>query len=365
MTSATPILPDSLVVRWLLALLLIAAAYFFFSFLVPILAALIIGFASWKTYQRLLELCGNRATLAAGIATAVITLGLVIPLAIAFSLAIEEIKGWVDWLLAANRQGLAVPQWIAELPAVGDWLKEHWNEHLAEPGSLAYLLGFFDGQQLSNVSRWVLALSGDALNFLLALVFMLITLFFVYKDGGYLVSQLDAVGERLLPARWQRFSRVVPATVSATVMGMALIAIGEGVVLGLAYWIAGVPSHFALGVLTGFMALIPGGAPLAFTLVSLYLLGTGDTGAAIGLFAWGATELFIVDKTIRPRLIGGPVKLPFLPTFFGLIGGVKTMGLVGLFVGPVLMALIVAVWREWLHQTTSGSSIGAEDAMAD
>lgn len=57
----------------------------------------------------------------------------------------------------------------------------------------------------------------------------------------------------------------------------------------------------------------------------------------------------MVDKTLRPRLVGGPIKLPFLPTFFGLIGGVKTMGIVGLFVGPVLMALLVASWREWLH----------------
>jgi predicted PurR-regulated permease PerM len=101
-------------------------------------------------------------------------------------------------------------------------------------------------------------------------------------------------------------------------------------------------------VVTGFMALIPGGAPLSFTLVSLYLVGSGNMVAGVGLFAWGALELFIVDKTLRPRLVGGPIKLPFLPTFFGLIGGVKTMGVVGLFVGPVLMALLVAIWREWV-----------------
>jgi predicted PurR-regulated permease PerM len=77
-------------------------------------------------------------------------------------------------------------------------------------------------------------------------------------------------------------------------------------------------------------------------------VGSGAAVAGTALFAWGAIELFIVDKTLRPRLVGGPVKLPFLPTFFGLVGGVKTMGLVGLFVGPVLMALLVGIWREWL-----------------
>jgi predicted PurR-regulated permease PerM len=131
---------------------------------------------------------------------------------------------------------------------------------------------------------------------------------------------------------------------------MTLIAIGEGIVLGTAYWIAGVPSPVTLGVITGVMALIPGGAPLSFTLVSAYLVASGSPLAGIALFAWGATELFIVDKTLRPKLVGGPIKLPFLPTFFGLIGGVKTMGFLGLFIGPVLMALLVAIWREWLHE---------------
>ena len=160
-----------------------------------------------------------------------------------------------------------------------------------------------------------------------------------------MVRQLDRVGERILPRRWQRFSRVVPATISSTVTGMTLIAIGEGIVLGLAYKIADVPSSVLLGVLTGFMAMIPGGAPLSVTLVSLYLLASGRPIAAVALFAWGAIELFIVDKPLRPKLVGGPIRLPFLPTLFGLIGGVKTMGMVGLFVGPVLMALLVAIWR--------------------
>ncbi|MFU1949142.1 AI-2E family transporter, partial [Bordetella avium] len=87
------------------------------------------------------------------------------------------------------------------------------------------------------------------------------------------------------------------------------------------------------------------------TLVSLYLVGSNHLVAGVGLFVWGTVELFIVDKTLRPRLVGGPVKLPFLPTFFGLVGGVKTMGIVGLFVGPVLMALLVAIWREWVRNT--------------
>lgn len=343
------VLPENSIARWLLVFILVASIYFFSGFVVPVLAALIIGFASWPLYERLLNLCHKRNVTAATIALIIIVTVLIIPIALAFSYAIDEVKIWVEWLVVANREGAAAPAWIGALPGAGEWLTHYWNDHLSRPHALGELVQLFSGEHIGNIYRWVLAFSGKAFSLMLTLLFMLITLFFIYKDGLRLVGQLDKVGERILPVHWQRFSRVVPATVSSTVIGMGLIALGEGVVLGCAYAIAGVPSPVALGVLTGFLALIPGGAPVAFTLVSLYLVGSGNTFAGIGLFIWGALELFIVDKTLRPRLVGGPIKLPFLPTFFGLIGGVKTMGFIGLFIGPVLMAILIAIWKEWLH----------------
>ena len=285
------------------------------------------------------------------IALAIVLLVLVIPLALAFSYATNEISTWVAWLIEANRNGVPVPESVVNMPFIGQWLAESWQRNLSEPRALGEVIQILSGEHVGNISRWVLATGRQAFNLVLSVLFIMITLFFVYKDGAAMVEQLDRVGERILPRRWQRFSRVVPATVSSTVTGMTLIAIGEGIVLGLAYKIAGVPSSFLLGVLTGFMAMIPGGAPLSVTLVSLYLLASGRPIAAVALFAWGAIELFIVDKTLRPKLVGGPIRLPFLPTLFGLIGGVKTMGMVGLFVGPVLMALLVAIWREWVLTT--------------
>lgn len=345
----SPALPDNLIARWLLVFVLIAGIYFFSGFLVPVLAALVIGFASWPLYTRLLNRCRQNNALAATIALLIIIAGLVIPIVITFSYAIEEVRLWVEWLVVVNRQGAEMPEWIIALPGVGEWLVDYWDEYFGSPNVVDHMIQLVSGETIGGVYRWILAFSGRAFHLLLTLLFMLITLFFIFKDGARLVVQLDTAGERILPDHWYRFSRVVPATVSSTVIGMGIIAIGEGVVLGVAYAIAGVPSPVALGVLTGFMALVPGGAPLAFSLVSLYLFGSGDILAGVGLMLWGSIELFIVDKTLRPRLVGGPIKLPFLPTFFGLVGGVATMGFVGLFVGPVLMALLMAIWSEWLH----------------
>lgn len=345
-----PILPAYLIARGLLILLLVAGIYFLRSFILPGLAALIIGFASWPIYLRLEEKCNHRTAVSATIALIIVIAVLVVPLSFVLSYAIKEAISIVNWLEHANRDGMSVPEWVRALPMVGERLEEYWDDNLASSGAIGEWLREHSGQHLGNISRMLLSATGNIFNRGLAVLFMLVILFFVYKDGRLMVSQLDRIGKRILPGHWLRVSRIVPATVSATVTGMCLIAIGEGIVLGIAYWIAGVPSPVLCGVITGLMAMVPGGAPVSFTLISLYLIGSGHTIAGIGLFTWGTVELFIVDKTLRPRLVGGPVKLPFLPTFCGLVGGVKTMGFVGLFVGPVLMALLVSIWREWLHQ---------------
>ncbi|WP_345900207.1 AI-2E family transporter, partial [Martelella sp. UBA3392] len=284
----------------------------------------------------------------AAIAIFLILLFLILPIVFAVIYMSRELEAWISWAAAANRIGAPVPDWIHNLPVIGEWVSAKWREYLGQPGDIGQLIQAVSGENIGSIYRTALFVSGRVFGLVLAALFMLIALFFLYKDGDKFAAQLDMIGERLFPDRWYRISRVVPATISSTVTGMTLIAMGEGVVLGTAYYLAGVPNFVSFGLLTAVMAMVPGGAPLTFTLISAYLVARGTPIHGIALFAWGTIELFIVDKTLRPRLVGGPIKLPFLPTFFGLVGGVKTMGLIGLFVGPVLMALIVAIWREWV-----------------
>jgi predicted PurR-regulated permease PerM len=350
------LIPSISAARWLLILIVAAGIYFFHGFLVPVLAALVIGFASWPLYRKLLKNVGGNTTVGATIAIILIITFLIVPIVIAASYTASEIREWFGWAVEANRYGAPVPAWISGMPGVGVWLTEQWTKYIGTPGAIGEVIQLVSGANIGNIYRAVLAAGNGAFHLILTLLFLLIALFFVYRNGASFSKQVDLLGERILPTRWERISRVVPATISSTVTGMTLIAIGEGIILGIAYWIAGVPSPVTLGVLTGVMALIPGGAPLSFTLVSIYLVASGSVAAGVGLFVWGSVELFIVDKTIRPRLVGGPIKLPFLPTFFGLVGGVKTMGFLGLFIGPVLMALLVAIWREWVREVELSST---------
>lgn len=351
--ARAPLVSYDSVARWLLVFVLAAGVYFFHGFLVPVLAALVIGFASWPLYRRLRTALGGRDIWSATVALLLVLSFIIVPIVFTTLYAVKEVRLWAAWAIDANTVGAAVPLWIADLPVIGTSAAEQWQRHIGHPGGLGELVQAISGSNIGNIYRGLLLVGSSAFQALLTLLFLLITLFFVYRDGDRLVAQVDRLGERILPDRWERVSRIVPMTISSTVMGMTVIAIGEGIVLGVAYWLAGVPSPVTLGIITGVMALVPGGAPLSFTLVSIYLVASGATINGIALLVWGSTELFIVDKTLRPKLVGGPIKLPFLPTFFGLIGGVKTMGFLGLFVGPVLMALIVSIWREWVYEGKS------------
>lgn len=331
--------------------LLATGVYFFHGFRVPVLAATIIAITTWPLYSRVLVFLGYRKALAATLAILVAIVFVVAPLVLTTIYAVKEIAVWFAWMAEANTTGVTVPEWVKELPYAGEWLGEQWALHFSHPGVVGEITQqLFGIQNLGAVYRNLLATSGSILHILLTITFMLITLFFMYKDGDMFVRQLDRAGEYFYPKRWYRYSRVIPVAIKATVLGMGLIAIGEGIILGVAYWIADVPSPVTLGIITGFMALIPGGAPLCFTLVSIYLMATGNAMTGILLFTWGCTELFLVDKFLRPRLVGRPMQLPFLPTFFGLIGGVKTMGFLGLFIGPALMAILVMIWREFIQE---------------
>lgn len=332
--------------RIAIGILAAAWVFFFHGFLAPALAALVVACASWPLYSRLRSRVGGDSA-AAAVAIAFVIVFLVTPVVFSAYYASGEARQWVAWVARSNKTGIAPPDWLAGLPLAGEAVSAWWSENLGHPGAVGETLGLFGGANLQGIYRMALSVGGSMFGFLLSVVFMLFILFFLYRNGDAMRDQLRSVGEGILPGRWDRYSAVIPATVRSTVNGMTLIAIGEGFVLGVAYWIAGVPTPVTFGVLTGVMAMVPGGAPLSFTLVSAWLALSGSPMAGALLFSWGTVELFAVDKTIRPKLVGGPIKLPFLPTFFGLVGGVKTLGFLGLFVGPVVMALAFAAWKEW------------------
>lgn len=317
----------------------IALAFLLQHFLRSLAWAGLLAVITWPLHERLLQRGWSRFTSASSL-VAMLVISLMGPSVFLFNTLSNELATVERLLGQINLTGVAAPEWLARVPLLAAPAMKWWQHNLAEPGGLATLIQTTAGDFLPFLTGTARTLGATILTQALYLFLSMLTLFILYLHGPAVAQYADHAGARLMPKHYPALRRLLPLSVRGTALGLCSVAILEGLILGCAYAIAGAPAPVLLGVVTGYLALIPGGAPLAFTSVSLLLLGQGHPGAALGLFCWGAVELFLVDKFVRPKLIGHRVNLPFLAVLFGLLGGVSTLGVLGLFIGPFMMAVL-------------------------
>jgi predicted PurR-regulated permease PerM len=316
-------------------------------FLLPLLWAAILCIATWPLFRRVLAATGGRTILAAALLTLLGAVVFITPLALGVNEAAHQAPALAQMIARANTEGLAPPAWVQRIPMVGTEIHNWWLATLGQPHGLAHLLQDGSVGRMQTASEVLKRIGSGLLHRLIDVGFAFLCLFFFYKDGAALQRQTDHIGAHLIGAeRWSLYALKVPVAVRATVNGLVLVGLAEGVLLGIGYRIAGVPSSVLWGAATGVLAIIPFGAPLAFGAVATLLLVRGATVAAVAIAAWGAIVLFVADHFVRPTMIGNATQLPFLAVLFGILGGVETLGLVGLFVGPVVMTLFVTLWHE-------------------
>jgi len=181
-------------------------------------------------------------------------------------------------------------------------------------------------------------------------VFTLLTLFFVCLNRVQLQREVLAVSRRLFGPAIDRLLLRVVAAIRATVEGIVLVAVAEGAILGAVYAVVGVTHPVLLGAVTGVFATVPFAAPIVFGAVAIVLAMRGAVAAAIAVAVAGTIVLFIADHFVRPVIIGGAARLPFLWVLLGILGGVESFGLLGIFLGPALMAALVAIWQGWVSE---------------
>jgi predicted PurR-regulated permease PerM len=178
--------------------------------------------------------------------------------------------------------------------------------------------------------------------------FTLLALFFLIRDRDIVVAQARTMSDRLLGSTGERIGQQALLSVRGTIDGLVLVGIGEGAVMALVYVLLGVPHPLLLGAATAIAAMIPFGAAVMFVIAALLLLAQGAIGAAIAVVVIGLIVVAIADHFLRPVLIGSATRLPFLWVLLGILGGVEALGLLGLFVGPATMAVLVMLWREFV-----------------
>lgn len=320
--------------------------YILSDFLRALVWAVVLAVALWPLYERALKFSppGRHNILWPALFTGLVALALLLPVVALAVEALREAHDVLAYAREAERNGIPVPDFVAHLPygaqAVSDW----WNAHLAHAGwahELSERLNTASNRDLGrNVGRGVV-------HRLVLVAFCLLALFFLFRDGRVLAGQVLTASRRLFGPRGERVARQMAASVHGTVDGLVLVGLGEGVLLGIVYYFAGVPHPVLFGAFTAVAAMIPFGAPLAFGLAALLLVMKGAVVPAVVVAAAGFVITFIADHFVRPALIGGTTQLPFLWVLLGILGGVETFGLVGLFVGPAVMAALILLWRDF------------------
>ena len=325
--------------------IILFALFIIHRFIPSLVWAAIIAIASYPLYRRWRRVFGDRDDLSALLFTTLLALIIIVPLSWLVSVWVQESQLFINYLQAVNREGGHAPEFVHNLPWISHELESYWDANVGQPGSLKFLLSNLH-VSLTPASYYVKQISTDIAHRGFQLGFTMLCLFFFYRDGDNLFTQINEIGEYCLGRRWFRYADKLPSALRATVNGTIVVGLGVGLLMGGCYGLVGFPAPTLVGFVTAFAAMIPFVVPLVFLMVGAILLVNGKLIAALIVVAWGTLVMFLADHFIKPVLIGGATRLPFLAVLFGILGGVETLGLLGLFVGPIVMVLFITLWNE-------------------
>ncbi|MBN8764773.1 MAG: AI-2E family transporter [Thiobacillus sp. SCN 64-317] len=316
----------------------------------PFLAALawagILAYVTWPLHQWVCRRMPGRDSLAALLMTLGVTAMLLLPLIwVMFTVAGDVVAASTTLRQFALHGLPPLPAEVRGWPG-GAWLAEQYQRVQADPAWVHAQLAALDLTNTGALKSLAGGVGRNVAKFGLAVF----ALFFLYRHGVSVLAQFRGVATRWLGEAARGYIQTVGVTVRAVVFGIVLTALAQGALAGLGYWVAGIDAPALWGAITALISLIPFVGPVVWIGLSLALLANGEVGAALGLFLWGALVVSWVDNLIRPIVISGPTRIPFLLVFLGVLGGVHAFGLIGLFLGPALLAVSVGIWREWLGQ---------------
>ena len=315
-------------------------------FWAPLAWAAILAHATDSAYRRSLRLCGQRRNLAAAVTTILLIVLIVVPVSLLLVDLQRELAGaFRDLSTKYADEPLVLPEAIARAPFIGPALTDLLNEVVNNPE--------FRKQQLNEwLEPWTRQLAGivGAVGRSIAQFGVTaIALFFFYRDGDLMLEQIRAALRKVVGETADRYFRAVETTSNAVVSGLIVSALAQGFIAGVGYAFIGAGPPVLLGALTTLTALIPFvGTVAIWGPLGVWLLLTDQIGAGLGLLAWGALIVNPTDNILKPLLISNAADIPLVVVFLGVMGGLLTFGLVGLFLGPLILAVLLAIWREWL-----------------
>jgi predicted PurR-regulated permease PerM len=314
----------------------------------------ILAIAVGPLYQRAVRRWppGKHNILLPSVFTLALGLIFIVPLVLVAVQAGKEVHGVYETIDKARTDGIPPPEWLSQLPIASQQATNWWRENLESPDSAsAFLKRARQSEFMSNGGQ----LGAEIAHRIVLFAFTLLTLFFLFRDGDRLGTQMQSASARAFGPAGERVGRQMIASVHGTVDGLVLVGLAEGFILGVGYLLAGVPHPTLFGLFTAIAAMVPFGAPVVFGIAALLLLTQGSVVSAVVIGVLGFVVTFVADHFVRPTLIGNATRLPFLWVLLGILGGVETWGLLGLFLGPAIMAALMLLWREWTGRRDSAA----------
>ena len=328
----------------LLGLILLGCLLVLRPFVSAILWAAILCYATWPACEWLVRHLKGRRPPAALIMTLVLVLLIALPLALVGTSLASSVEHLLGVVRRLNTEGLPTPpDWMTNLPWAGGYLKVHWSDLALNADRTTELLR----QLLVFSRRWLLRNSLHLGQGIIQVFLSMVVAYFFYRDGHQVARRMTEASNRVVGEYTQHLFALAGTTIRGVVYGLLGTALGQGIVAAIGFRIVGLPAPFFWALMVALLSVIPVGPPLVWIGASVWLLLQESFGWALFMAIWGLVGISGIDNVLRPYLISRNAKLSFLTVLLGVLGGIAVFGLVGVFLGPTLLAVGLNIAKEF------------------
>jgi predicted PurR-regulated permease PerM len=331
----------------LIGLLLAGSFWILLPFLGGLIWATSIVIATWPVLLWFQKKTGGRRSIAVTIMTLLVLLAFILPFSVAVSAILEAAQRGPDTVRAFLADGIGPPpQWLRQIPLLGARAAERWQSFAAGgPDAVVDALRPYVG----NAASWAMSMTGG---FGLVLVQVLITLIMcgiLYSQGEVAARGVLAFAHRMGRERGEETVVLAGQAVRSVALGVIVTALVQSVLAGLGLWVAGVPYASVLTAIAFVLAIAQLGPLLVLAPAVIWLYWSGNAGWGTALLVW-SIPVIALDNVLRPILIRRGVQLPMLLIIGGVVGGLIAFGVIGLFVGPVILAATWTLTKAWVAE---------------
>lgn len=346
MSSPNPLKNPELEFKSLLVLVMVATLLFaliIWPFFGAVCWAVFIAIVFWPMHQRFLHGSHGRRNMAAAASLTVILTIVILPMSMLAASVTEEASMLVTKLRSGEIQIAVFFQKI--LDALPEWARSMLQRFgMSDLGLLQQKILATLSNSGQVVTSRVVGIGQVTLDFIVGFFVMLYVVFFLFRDGERL-SRGIARSIPLQPQHTQRLMTQFATVVRATVKGNIVVALVQGALGGMAFFVLGVPGAVLWGAMMALLSLLPAvGAVLVWAPVAAYFFFSGELVKGVGLTLWGAVVIGLVDNLLRPILVGKDTRMPDYLVLVATLGGIVVFGLNGFVIGPVIAAVFLVSW---------------------